>query len=250
MRYTLSLTFFILFSVCMCAAQTGTVRVYGPGGPYPAMKEIAENFEKEFNIPVSVTKGPLKNWQEKAKKDGDIFYSGSENMMANFLSVFGDAIVPETVYPLFYCGSGLIVRKGNPKKIKSLADLQRSDIKILVVNGAGLTGVWEDILGNMKDMAAFRKIRANIVHHAENSGLAEAYWKQNPETDVWISWNIWQIANADTADFVRLKEKYTIYRDCGIALSKAGFDNANARKFYDYIKSPHAASVFRKHGWK
>lgn len=250
MNKSLLLVALILFSVLNIIAQDRTVYVYGPGGPYPAIKEAAETFEKQFNIPVQVTKGPLNNWEEKAKENADIFYSGAENMMTTFSNIFEGQLLPETIYPLHYRGSGLIVRKGNPKKIKSLSDLQKPGINILVVNGAGLTGVWEDMLGNMKNMDAFRKIRSNIVFFAGNSGLAEKYWREHPEVDVWISWNIWQIANADSADFVKLKRRYTIYRDCGIAMSASGIEKENAQLFFDYLKSEEASKIFRKWGWE
>ncbi len=250
MKRVLFLTLITFGLLLGAQAQNKTIYVYGPGGPYPAIKEIAETFEQKHNISVQVTKGPLGNWQEQAKENADIFYSGAENMMSSFAVIFEEQLLSESVYPLAYRGSGLIVRKGNPKKIKKLTDLQRDNIKTLVVNGAGLTGVWEDMLGNMKNMEAFRNIRKNIVFHAGNSGIAEKYWRENPQVDVWISWNIWQMANSETADFVKQKERYTIYRDCGMALSKKGANNKDAQLFYDFMKSKEAEAIFKKHGWQ
>ncbi|MCO6496415.1 MAG: substrate-binding domain-containing protein [Chitinophagaceae bacterium] len=231
-------------------AQNNTIYVYGPGGPYPPINEAAERFSHQHGIKVIVTKGPLKNWQDKAKTNADLFYSGSEDMMSTFMSVFEDEMNTATIYPLYYRGSGLIVRKGNPHNIRKLTDLQKPGLNIMIVKGAGLTGVWEDMLGSLRNMDALRKIRANIKVFADNSGIAEKTWKENPGVDVWISWNIWQKMNAGIADFVSLKTKHTIYRDCGMALSKKGTTNSNARLFYDYLKTSEAAAIFKKWGWK
>lgn len=241
---------FSLFCIQFLFGQTDTVYVYGPGGPYPAFQEVANAFEKEHQVKVLITKGPLPKWKEEAQLKADLIFSGSENMMTQFIGIFKDQIDPTTVYPLFYRGSGLIVRKGNPKKIKKLSDLKNPDVKIMVVQGAGLTGVWEDILGSMRNMDDFRSIRKQIVYFADNSGLAEKQWKENPEIDVWISWNIWQMANQDTADFVKLSKKHTIYRNTGMALTQKGKSKNAAQLFYRFLQTKKAQSIFNQMGWQ
>lgn len=231
-------------------SQSDTIFVYGPGGPYPVIQKIADNFEKLYNKKIVVTKGPLKNWKADAIEKADLIYRGSEDMMSDFMTEFSSVMDNSTIYPLHYRASGLIVRKGNPKNIKKIQDLQRKGINIMVVKGAGLKGVWEDMLGSLKNMDAFRDIRSNIIVFAENSGSAEKAWKENTEIDVWISWNIWQKANSANSDFVRLKEKYTIYRDCGISLTQKGNKSNTAKQFYNYLKTKEASSVFKQMGWQ
>lgn len=250
MKKAILMIFLTIFSISKSFSQKDTIHIFGPGGPYPAMREAADNFEKKINVKVNITKGPLKKWQSEAEKKADLIYSGSENMMSTFLSVFIENINSKTDYPLYYRKSGLLVRKGNPKKIKNIFDLQNSNLKIMVVNGAGLTGVWEDIFGKMKDLDAFRKIKANIKYYAEDSASAEKHWKENSDVDVWITWNIWQISNSDSADFISLKERYTIYRDFGIVLSKVGEKKEVVNLFYEYLKSKEAEKTFNKWGWK
>lgn len=228
-----------------------TIRIYGPGGPYPAFREAADKFEEENpDVKVLVTRGPLKNWMTQAKSQADLFFSGSEHMMSDFMYVFQNELNPGTIYPLYFRKSGLIVRKDNPKNIKDLSDLVRSDINIMVVNGAGLVGMWEDMVGKSGDMDAFRKVRSNIIVFADNSGLAEKYWKENSGIDVWITWNIWQIPNSESSDFIPVEEAYTIYRNCGIALSKKGEANQNAKLFYRFLRSPEVEEIFNKWGWE
>ncbi len=85
MRYALMLM--ILLSASTTA---GTLQVYAPGGPAPAMKEAAEAFSKVHMIKVEVTAGPTPEWKEKANKDADVIFSGSESMMTNFIAALPD----------------------------------------------------------------------------------------------------------------------------------------------------------------
>ncbi|WKS95393.1 substrate-binding domain-containing protein [Riemerella columbina] len=123
-------------------------------------------------------------------------------MMTNFIQDLG--IIDEaTVYPLYLRELGLIVRKGNPKNIRNFEDLLQPNTKIMVVNGAGLTGTWEDLVMRYSvDIKKLRLFRKNIVMFAINSGAAAQTWKNSPEIEVWLSWNIWQKQNETTADFV------------------------------------------------
>ena len=230
-------------------AQKDTIYVYGPGGPYPAMNDIAKEFSKIHNITVIVNKGPVSKWEMKAKKNADIIYSGSEYMMTDFTKKFRN-IKTSTISPLYLRKSGVLVRPGNPKGIHSLLDLLKPDIHILVVTGAGLTGVWETMIGKTKDIDKLKALRKNITFFAANSGVANKKWIDDKKIDVWVTWNIWQISNSSLADFIPVKEKYTVYRDCGIALTTKGSNSKNAKEFFNFVQSQRVQPIFKKWGWK
>lgn len=48
------------------ASAAEPLHVYGPGGPYPAIKEAAVVFGKAHGIDVDVTAGPTGKWLEQA----------------------------------------------------------------------------------------------------------------------------------------------------------------------------------------
>jgi accessory colonization factor AcfC len=230
-------------------AQTDTVYVFGPGGPFPPINELANKFEDKNDVKLVVTKGPAGKWLQQAKSDADIIYSGSEFMMTSFLYQLGDEVNNEDVKPVYLRKSGLLVRPGNPKGLKKLDDLLKPDLKILVINGSGLTGVWEDILGQTRDINKLKTVRKNISHYAKNSAEAKKLWIDNPDIDVWITWNIWQKANSQLADFIELEDKYTLYRDFGIVSTQKGKSNTQALAFINYLLSDEAKPVFEKWGW-
>ncbi len=231
------------------AQSADTVYVYGPGGPYPPIQEAAHRFSQRYGVAVVVTKGPTDRWLEEAKQRADVIYSGAEFMMQNFVWLLDGRVDESTVKPLYLRPSGILVRKGNPKHIRGFEDLLRPGIRILVVNGAGQLGLWEDMAGRLGSLKTLRAFRKNIVYVAHNSAEAKNQWIHNPNLDAWLIWNIWQVANPDIADFVPVSKEYVIYRDCGVALTYKGEKNPYAKKFYDFLSTPEAAEIFRRWGW-
>lgn len=232
-----------------CAQTSAALRVYGPGGPAPAMKEAAQVFEQITGTPVVVTAGPTPEWLEQAKSDADLVFSGSETMMTDFAQAMEAQIDEARVEPLYLRPFAILVRPGNPKSIKGLRDLFRPGQRVIVVNGAGQNGVWEDAAGRQGDIESVRALRKNIVKYAKNSALAKQAWTEDQSLDAWLIWNIWQVANPTLADVVPIEKDYVIYRDTGIVVTKKGEQNPAAKQFLDFLKSADGAAVFKKWGW-
>jgi accessory colonization factor AcfC len=251
-RHPLRLISALLLSMA-CLAQASaaeTLFVYGPGGPAPAMKEAAAAFEKQTGTKVELTAGPTPSWIGKAQESADVIYSGSETMMTDFTVAMGGRIVEQTIVPLYLRPLAILVRPGNPKRIKGVKDIVQPGIRILVVNGAGQNGVWEDMAGRKGDIETVRSMRTNIASYAPNSALARQAWIDHPEIDVWLIWNIWQVANPTLADLVPIEPDYAIYRDTGVGLTLQGARKPEAKQFVAFLRSPEGARIFKKWGWK
>ena len=121
--------------------------------------------------------------------------------------------------------------------------------RILVVNGAGQKGLWEDVVGRPGDIASVTKFRANIATVALNSGDARTDWVEDKSLDAWLIWNIWQVSNPSLAEIVPVDEAHQIYRDCGIGLTTQGRSRSEAREFIRFLQSPEATRIFQKWGW-
>ena len=190
--------------------DTPVLHVYGPGGPLPAIKEAAEVFGKEKHIQIVVTGGPAPKWLHDAQQNADLIFSGSEDMMSDFQVAMQGTLDPTTITPLYLREAAILVRPGNPSHIKGLQDLMKPGHRILVVNGAGQRGLWEDVAGRQGDIASVAKFRANIA-----SNIARTTGFQRFES---LDWNIWQVSNAEIA----IAPSPSIYRDCGIGLTTKG----------------------------
>ncbi len=231
-------------------AQTPAVlKVYGPGGPAPAMKEAAAAFEKATGVKVDVTAGPTSKWIDAARADADLVYSGSETMMSDFVAAMNGQIDSADVIPLYLRPLSILVRPGNPRRIRGFKDLLKPGVKVLVVNGAGQNGVWEDAAGRLGDIRTVRALRRNIVAYPGNSALARQQWIDQPDIDAWLIWNIWQVSNPTLAEQVAVEAPYRIYRDTGIAPTTRGKQQPAARQFIDFLQGKQGAAIFKRWGW-
>ncbi|SMF88858.1 accessory colonization factor AcfC [Azospirillum oryzae] len=230
-------------------AAAAEIHAYGPGGPLPAMKQAALAFEKDTGVKVIIKAGPTPSWIGEAKEDADIVFSGSETMMSDFVKAFGGQISEENVVPLYLRPSAILVRPGNPDRIGGLNDLMKPGHRVLVVNGAGQNGLWEDMAGRTGDISKVKALRQNIKQFASNSAEARKAWIEDKSLDAWIIWNIWQVSNADLADTVDVEPSYRIYRDTGAVLTERGHAKDEAKAFLKFLQGEKAAAIFAKAGW-
>jgi accessory colonization factor AcfC len=248
-RLAMILALLALLALPAASVAEDVLYLYGPGGPAPAMKEAAEIFGKANNARLEVTAGPSGQWLAKAKSDADLIFSGSEYMMTDFIQAMEGRIDITTVTSLYLRPSAILVRPGNPKQIRHFTDLLKPGTRVLVVQGAGQTGLWEDVAGRQGNIETVRAFRKNIVAYAANSAEGKKNWVEKPEIDAWLIWNIWQVANPTIADLVSMGPDYVIYRDCGIAITEKGKKGPLAGKFVDFLLSKEGAGIFARWGW-
>ena len=251
-RFNLLLAITVMLMAFMASARAqNVVNVYGPGGPAPAMKEAAASFAATHGVTVNVVAGPTSEWAEKARQDADVIFSGAENMLNEFAKALPGVFDIKEAYPLYLRPAAILVRPGNPKKITGFRDVLKPNVKVLTVAGAGQVGLWEDVAGRTGDIGMVRALRKNLVFpEPANSGVARQQWIAQPDIDVWLIWNIWQVSNPQLAELVEMDEPFRIYRDTGVVLTAKGKNTAQANAFVEYLKSPAAAKIFAKWGWR
>jgi accessory colonization factor AcfC len=226
------------------------LRAYGPGGPAPAMREAARVFGEQKGIKVEITAGPTPAWKDQAMKDADLIFSGSEYMMTDFAQKDLPGLMDtSTIRTLYLRPSAILVRPGNPKGIKGIKDLAKPGVRILVVQGAGQVGMWEDVAGRTGNVKLVDGVRRNISFFAPNSAEAKKLWASDPAYDVWLIWNIWQKESPASADLINTEPESTIYRSCGIAMTYRSERKALARELADFLQSPVGQGIFVKWGW-
>jgi accessory colonization factor AcfC len=247
-RSLLLLSLILLSGSSMAATL---VRVFGPGGPAPAMKAAAVVFEKQHpGVSVQVMAGPTPQWIAAARAEGDVIYSGSEAMMANFQRELAGVLDAATIEPLYLRPAVILVRPGNPDHITGFRSLLRPGIKVMVVDGAGQVGLWEDVAGRDGRIATLRTFRRNIAYAAPNSALALKRWQDDASVQAWLIYNIWAVAHPGVAQVVPLEPHYRLYRDCGVGLTVRGKASATARAFVAFLGGAQGRAIFEHWGWQ
>ena len=242
-------------TVTPALAQPGApIRLFGPSGPAPAMREVAAAFQAAHGIPVEVVVGPTPIWAGRVAAEADLVFSGAEYMMDDFVAQFRDVVDPATRTTLFLRPSALLVRRGNPRRIMGLRDLLArpvAEARILATGGAGQVALWEDIAGRTGDIALLRAMRKRIVLVAPNTGAAQQEWRGKPDAyDVWLVWNHWQIAAPEHADLVEIEEPFRIWRSSGTVLTKTGAAREDVRRFLAFLSEPAGRATFARFGWR
>lgn len=74
---------------------------------------------------MNVHYGPQHKWNEEAKKNADILFGASEQSALAITRDHKDRFNEKDIQPLYLRKSILLVKKGNPKNIRSIDDLTR-----------------------------------------------------------------------------------------------------------------------------
>jgi accessory colonization factor AcfC len=225
------------------------LKIYGTEGPAPCIQEAADAFAAANGVKIEVTNGPVEKWRKQAAKDADIIYSSSENVMDFYNDDLG-IIDDKTISSLFMRPAALLVRKGNPQKIKGIKDLLSRDLTIIIVNGQGQVALWEDIVGRLKDIKFMAEFRKHVVFNGRNTSEAIQYWKNHPEVDAWLTYNTWaKREDMITADLVNIEKDLVVYRSMGAAVTTITNQRDLALKFIESLKTADAEKVFKAKGW-
>lgn len=110
-RPSLVITVFCLSVVgAVSTSAEDVLRIYGPEGPYPAVREAAQVFSSRNDVRLEVVADPINKWFSKAKGDADLLYSSAEFMMIDFVHGMEGRIDESSITPLYWRPSAILVR--------------------------------------------------------------------------------------------------------------------------------------------
>ena len=253
-RFTFSALLAYLLAAPVLAAPAAasaegakTLFVYGPGGPFTPVRACGERFQRARGIAVKVDGGPEDRWIAKAAKDADLIFSAAEYMLSDFARRHPGLLDPSARESLWVRRAAILVRRGNPKAIRSMHDLAKPGVRILDVTSAGQTGLWEDLAGRHGLIPAVQK---NIAASFSNTAEAMAAWRNQPELDAWITFASWQDRMRDDTDVVELPKRDRLYRGTPVAVTLRSRSREEAMAFVAFLRSEECHAVFRQAGWE
>ncbi len=217
----------------------GPLVVYGPGGPHPPMRACAENFSREFGIPVTVVKGQPEAIAGRVAADGDAYYGGAPYMMGDFIRAHPGVVDESTVREIFSRRVGIIVRRGNPRGIRTVADLSRPGINILDVALENMEALRGDVPGG----------GANVGRRVVSGEEGFAAWEGDPGIDAWVTYRSWFVRMTHGEEFLPIAAPDAL-RATPVALTRRTPRRAEATAFVDYLATDAAHRVFQEYGWE
>ncbi len=129
-------------------ADVTTLTVFCAAGLKKPVEAIAQQYQREAGVEVRLQYGGSGTLlsQLRVAKQGDLFIAADDGVVADAQK----ADVIREVLPLAKQKPVIAVRAGNPKGIKSVADLLRDDVKVALANpeAASISRVSKVVLGD------------------------------------------------------------------------------------------------------
>lgn len=248
---------FLIFSLIFLSflttqkAQSSSKRllIFAGAASKPATEEAIKAFQEKTGILVDVTFGGsgFVLAQMKLAKKGDLYFPGSSDFME--MAKKEDLVFPESEKILVYLVPAINVQKGNPKKIYSLKDLAKDDIRVAIANPETVcVGIYAvEIIEKNLSPSEKEKFKKNVVNYTEScEKTANAISLK--AVDAVIGWRVFHYWDPERIETIYLKpEEVSRIGYIPIAISKFTQDKMLAQKFIDFLLSPQGKVIFQKH---
>ncbi|MGF7057725.1 molybdate ABC transporter substrate-binding protein [Brassicibacter mesophilus] len=224
-------------------SEIKTLLVYCGAGLKKPMTEIAGIFEKEYNVKIDYTfagSAQLLSQAELSKK-GDIFIVGS-------MDSYNVALEKELVFkgkPVAYHIPVIGVPKGNPANIKTLEDMTKPGIKVIL----------GDEKANAIGKAAQRIIKSSKLEGINTNVVAKTATVNElgvhlSMKDVDASIVTLDLAvNNDDVEYIEIPEDINSIETIPVGTLKNSQDTELSNKFVDFVSSEEGKTIFEKHGF-
>ncbi|MEZ7891267.1 MAG: molybdate ABC transporter substrate-binding protein [Candidatus Wallbacteria bacterium] len=217
----------------------------------PAVEELVKEFEKESGIKVDVSfggSGVLLS-QMKISKAGDLYFPGSVDFIekAKRENLIDTASETQVVYLV----PSINVKRGNPKGIKTLKDLCKPGLKVVIGNpDCVCLGVFAvELFEKYLDTAELKLLHKNIVNYAESCEKTATSISLGA-ADAIIGWSVFESWDAKRIETVPLSADNIVRLSyLSIAITKYAKNPALAQKLIDYIKSEKGLKFFKKYNY-
>jgi molybdate transport system substrate-binding protein len=220
--------------------------VYCAAGMRKPIEALTSEFEKDKSVKVDLTYDGSNKLlgQIKLTRKGDVYIAGDADYieMAKKDALAGDA------KPVCWFVPVIMVKKANPKGIKTLSDCVKPGIKIGQGDdkAAAVGRLMPQLLElNNVDSVAWRKNVAVVTPTVNELGLA----MKLGTIDAAVVWSA--IANnyADVADQVALPPEKNLTPEVGAAVLAFTKEPALAKAYLEYLVSDKAKKVLKDNGY-
>lgn len=234
-----------LLAGCDNQEEVPRLKFYCGGSMRLPVQELIREFEAEHNVKVDpiysgcgILVGEMKTGQ-----GGDIYYACDTSFMEDAKSI-GAIDTSYQIANVTRFRPVIMVKKGNPKGIKTVADMGREGIRVGLGNeehGAVGRTAWQIVRSQPNADA----ILANLKVTSPTADFLATQLAEGP-LDAAIIWDVVAKAHAEKADMIYIEGEVA---DQPIGLMSASKHPELAKKLIEFIRSDHAKEVFRKYGF-
>jgi molybdate transport system substrate-binding protein len=224
--------------------KADSITVFAAASTREVMEHLAADFEKETGVAVTLNFGPSSGLARQIEHgaNADLFLSADESW-ADYLA--NKKLVAER-RDLLTNKLVIIVPAENSPTIKTLADLTQPEIHRIALAGPAVpagtyarkaletSGLWEQLKNRVVEGSDVRAALAYVTRGEAEAGLVYA-------TDA--------AGNSKVRVALEVDPKLHDPIRYPLVLLKQDSPHASARRFYDYLTTPHAAQAFTDAGF-
>lgn len=218
--------------------------VYCAAGLKKPVEAAAQAFEKDTGGKVSLQYGGTGTLlsQIKVAQQGDLFIAADDGSLedAKKIDVIREVLAIALQHPV------IAVKKGNPKAIKSLDDLTKTDVKFALANpdAASISKVCRTLLGEKWNALA---AKAAVMKPTVTEVIADVTLGAVDAAIVWDS-TVPQFKETEAIESPEISKHVEKASAAVLPFSKQA---SQALKFARYLSAPEkGGAIFEKHGFK
>ncbi len=225
-----------------------TLVIFAGSAGKPPLDELAQSFQSANNVKVEITYGGSGTVlsQMILARTGDLYIPGSQDFMDT--AEAKGAVDPSTRKIVAYLVPAIGVAKGNPKNIRTLADLGRPGIRVGIGNPETVClGIFaEEIL---KQALLWDQTQPNIVVQAKSCDDAATILALG-QVDAVIGWDVFGNWQPDKITVVPIPPEQVVkIGNIPVAVTKYVGNRDLADRFISHITGPEGQRVFSKNGY-
>jgi len=227
-------------------SEQAFVKIFSTGLPAIPLHGASRIFEERHGVRFKIVAGEPSTWLPRVRAgEGDLVCVGAEYMMDDIEAE--DLILKETRATVGYRRSMIMVRKGNPRGIRTLQDLAEKDVRILVCRGACQRGLWDDV--SSKAMLT-DQIRGKIVEYGIGCLDTLRRWRRSEgRIDAGIVWNVYGRVWPIHCEMIELPKDLEVLRSTNVAILKSCINEKLVKGFIDFLRSDESRQVYERWGW-
>jgi len=219
--------------------------IFVGAGMKKPMDELKGIYEEKNNVKINIVYGGAGSLlsQIETTRKGDLFMPGS---MYHYKIAEEKNLVDEGVEFLYHIPV-IVVKRGNPKNIKGLLDLDREGVKIALgdENSLAIGPVSRKIL---EKACIYEDVKKNVV--VREGAVSKLVLDVNSNfVDASIVWRSSAVQFGIDLEIIPIEEKFNEIKTIPIGIVKFTKNEKLSRDFLSFVISEHGKEIFKKYGF-
>ena len=246
-RFAIFLVIFITLLSIMSCKEKGEkeLLIFVGAGMKKPMDELKGVYEKKNNVKINIVYGGAGSLlsQIETTRRGDLFMPGS---MYHYKIAEEKGLVDKGIEFLYHIPV-IVVKKGNPKNIRGVLDLDRKGVKIALgdENSLAIGPVTRKIL---EKAGIYEDVKKNVV--VREGTVSKLVLDVNSNfVDASIVWRSAAVQFGMDLEIIPIEEKFNEIKTIPISIVKFTKNEKLSKDFLSFVLSEEGKEIFKRYGF-